>query len=288
MKKIKKTKESKYQNTTVKNPQPKSEWEKRVIIFTPTTGTIRMEWAQCRYGQIIPTNWSNVEMKQWLNSYVPIEYQLADAQNLMAKQVVEKDFEWLLSIEHDNIIPPDTFVRMNEYMLDGSIPVVSGLYFVKSRPPEPILYRGRGNSYFDDWKLGDKVWVDGVPFGLTLIPCSLIKEAWKESPEYMVGNITTRRVFERAQAYWFDQEAGVMLSKQGTTDLNWCTRLIDDKILEKAGFPKIQKMKYPFLVDTNMFVKHIDMNGVISPDGYGGLPKRFQPPVGYKGREIKD
>lgn len=47
-----------------KNPNP--DWNNRVLIFTPTTGLVRTEWVNARYGQIIPCNWSNVNMNNLL------------------------------------------------------------------------------------------------------------------------------------------------------------------------------------------------------------------------------
>jgi len=91
----------------------KGMWKNRILIGTPMTGLVRAEWIASRYSQIIPTNWSNVDMIQWVSSFIPLEYQVADAENLMAKMVVEKDFQWFLSIESDNILPFDTFIRMN-------------------------------------------------------------------------------------------------------------------------------------------------------------------------------
>lgn len=267
------------------NPEQDS-WTKRLLIFTPTTGVVRMEWVQARYSQIIPTNWSFAEMQQFLSPHVPIGYQLADAQNLMAKKVVEDDYEWVLYIEHDNILPPDGFLRMNEYMVEGDIPVVSGLYFLKSTYTEPLLYRGRGTSHFTQWQLGDRVWVDGIPFGFRLEHASLIKAAWEESEEYQVAGQTTRRVFSQPSAKWFDQEKGGVVAKGGTTDLAWCSRIMDDNLFEKAGWPEFQKMKYPFLVDTRMFVKHIDYNGVQWPLA---VPQKFvNPDKNYKGKDITD
>lgn len=263
---------------------PKADWQKRLIIFTPSRGLIRIEWAMARYGQIIPTNWSNVEMFQFLSPYVPLEYQLADAQNLLAKKVVEDNYEWVVYIEDDNIIPPDLFVRLNQYINDGKIPVVSGVYFTKGNPSEPILYRGRGNSYFRNWKFGDKVWVDGIPFGCRLEHASLIKAAWEESPEYQVGSITTRRVFESPGMMWYDENKGGMVAKRGTSDLAWCSRIMEDKLFEKAGWSEYQKKKYPFLVDTEISVKHIDQNGIVYPRV---VPKEFIPPKNYKSKEIK-
>ena len=68
-------------------------------------------------------------------------------------------------IDHDVILPPDTFLKINDYMRTAEFPVVSGLYFCKGSHPEPLIFRGRGNSYYDDWKKGDKVMVDGIPMG---------------------------------------------------------------------------------------------------------------------------
>src|SRR5512139_622098 len=106
-----------------------------------------------------------LQVLEAIDSFAPVGYQVADAQNIIIKAAIENNVEWLLFIEDDTCPPPDAFVRINDYMKKAEVPVVSGLYYTKGMPPEPILYRGRGNSYYDDWKMGDKVWVDGIPTG---------------------------------------------------------------------------------------------------------------------------
>lgn len=266
-----------------KNP---GNWTNRILIAVPTTGLVRMEWVMAKYGQIIPTNWSHVEMQQWLNTYVPLEYQLPDAENLIAKQVVEGGYEWFLSLEQDNVIPPDTFIKLNQYMIEGKVPIVSGLYYTKSQPAEPILYRGRGNGAFTDFKLGDKIWCDGIPFGLTLIHGSIIRALWNESEEYEVAGQITRRVFDLPNLNEGDAATDARFSSlRGTTDLNFCKRLMRDNIFVKAGWPLYQKKKYPYLVDTNIFVQHIDNNGRMYP--LGGVPIKNKPTINYKPKTIK-
>jgi hypothetical protein len=254
-----------------KNPKPNK--LNRVLIATPTTGLVRMEFVQSRYTQTIPTNWSEVDYTQWYNTYTPIGYQINDAENLIAKIVVEQNFEWLFFLEHDNVIPPGTFIKMNEYMVEGKIPVVAALYFTKSDPPEPMVYKEFGHGYFDKWKLGDKVWVKGCPFGCTLIHGSLIRELWKTAPEYMVGNQLTRRVFHGPENDPTPNVNGYFINK-GTSDLAFCKEIVEKKILEKAGWPDFQKKKYPILVDTSIFVKHIDQDGVQWPVY---VPKKYAP-----------
>lgn len=249
-------------------------WSKRILIGTPCTGLVRMEWVSARFSQIIPTNWSHVDIWQFMSSYMPLNYQIADAENLIAKAVVDGDFEWLLFIESDNLLPPNTFRKMNEYMIDKKYPVVGGLYFTKSVPPEPMIYRGQGTGYYSDWKFGDKVMCDGLPFGLTLIHGNIIREMWKDSPEYVVNGQVTRRVFSNPNEGWRDPMSGAFLSKSGTSDLAFYRRAIDGGYLAKAGWPEHQKMKYPFMVDTTMFVKHIDNSGVQWPLD---IPAKFDP-----------
>jgi hypothetical protein len=178
-------------------------------------------------------------------------------------------------------------------MTSARIPVVSGLYYTKSVPPEPILYRGRGNGSFRDFKLGDKVWCDGIPFGLTLIHGSNIKALWDESEEYMVGNEKTRKVFDLPNfnvgnlGFENRDSDGIArtASMRGTTDLNFCKRLMRDNIFKKAGWPAYQKKKYPFLVDTSIFVQHIDNNGRQYP--LGGVPRQNAPIKGRGPKVIK-
>ena len=66
------------------NPQ----YVNRLFRATPTTGLVRIEWVAATYGQIIPANWSQVIMNQFMNAYIPLRYQVDDAQNLIVKEFI--------------------------------------------------------------------------------------------------------------------------------------------------------------------------------------------------------
>lgn len=257
--------------TVIKNDGP---WRHRLLIGTPSTGWYREEWINGRFGAIIPTNWSHVTMTQSLPTVAPLNYLVADAQNLIVRHALVNGFEWLLLLENDNVLLPDAFIRFNEYMREKEIPVVSGLYFTKSIPPEPLIYRGRGNSFYRDWRIGDKVWCDGVPTGCLLINCKLLKAVWDESPEYRVSGELTRRVFHEVAEIIETPEGNLV--RAGTSDLDFCDRVIKEGYFEKAGFPEFQKKQFPFLVDTNIFTWHIDNNnGRMYP--VDGIPREYEP-----------
>ena len=243
----------------------KKTYTKRILVGIPMTGLLRAEWVMARYGQTIPCNWSQVDMIRFMDSYSPLKFTVADSRNMIASTAVEDGFEWLLFIDHDTILPQDTILKFNEMMLKGDVPIFGGLYFSRSVPSEPLIYRGRGNSYFKDWKFGDKVWVDGLPMGCTMIHVSILKALYKESKEYILEGKKIREIFKTPAKSWLDPETGDWQTAIGTEDLEFCTRIIDENIFEKAGWPEYEKKEYPFLIDTGIFCKHIDNNGVQYP-----------------------
>lgn len=242
--------------------------QRRLMIGAPTTGNVRMEWVMARFGQIIPCNWSQTISMQWMNQYSPFDFQVADARNVICHNLLEQDHEWLFFIDHDVVLPPDTFIKVNEVMIHRKVPVWSGLYFTKSVPSEPLIYRGRGNGYYPDWKLGEKVWVDGVPMGCTLIHRTIIEELAKISRDYNPGGNfgLIKEIFITPAKVWYDPQARVHFAATGTEDLDWCTRIMKEGIIEKAGWAdNIPDLKNPFLMDTSVFCKHIELDGIQYP-----------------------
>jgi hypothetical protein len=237
----------------------------RIVIGIPTTGLVRFEWVVARFGQIIPCNWSHAECHEWLRSDSPIGFAVAEARNVIVDKFVKSKGEWLLFIDHDVILPPDAFVKINQYMIDRTAPVIAGLYFAKASPPEPLLYRGRGNGYFGDFSLNQKVWVDGIPMGCTLIHRSLLEPMWNDAPEYRAQNtVNVRRVFDSPAGVIYDPQTGIH-GYSGTEDLAWCNRVIAGKYLAKTAWPEFAKKRYPFLMDTSIFCRHITNDGVVYP-----------------------
>lgn len=243
----------------------KTKWRKKLMISTPTEGWIRYEWAHARFGQVVPVNW---EAGGFDICYATIGYSVEDAYNVITEQVIKQDCEWLVVIEDDVIIPHDLFIKFGEYMNKGDIPIVSGLYYTKGNPSEPLIFRGRGNGVFLDWKRGNKVWADGIPMGCFLIHTSILKYMSDHSEEYKLPDgVIAKRVFETPRKIIIDKN-GAYHRQEGTQDLTFCDRVMKEKVLKKTGFTKVAHKKYPFLCDTSIFCKHIDRgSGRQYPDG---------------------
>jgi len=257
-----------YMNLLVKRATTNQTVSKRLLFGIPTTGSVRIEWVQGRYGQCIPCNWSHAESIIASEQWSPVGYDVANARNLIIQHAVTHNFEWLFFIDHDVILPPDTFLKINEYILSEEYPVVSGLYYTRSHPAEPLCYRGRGNSFYGKFTVGDKFGVDGHGMGCTLISVKLLRAMYKDAPEYVInGKEKCRQVMETPAFSIKDPETGGYRNFGGTEDLSWCDRVIEGKYLKKAGWPELQKKKYPFWMDTSLFCLHIDPSGTTYPLG---------------------
>lgn len=237
---------------------------KKILIGIPTLGVIRIEWDIARRSLIVPINWSNGEMIAAHSppSVVAEGYTTPDAQNVIAMQCLEGGFEHCLLYEDDVLPPANALILLEEHMAEKKYPLVSGIYFSKSHPTWPLVFRGRGNGAFMDFTMGDQVRCDGVHTGFTLIHRSLLEWFAKNSPLYQIPDgRRVPRIFEFPRAAWYDPEQDAYFSTMGTSDLFFCDRILKEKVLEKTGWEHLAKEKNPFLCDTRIFCGHIDING---------------------------
>ncbi len=252
-------------DTVVKNM---GVYKRRILIGTPTLGVVRIEWVSHRKGQIIPINWTggDIQIPYLQPSFASVGYNIADAQNIITNAALTQDYEWLLLWEDDVLPPFDALCRFDDYMSEGNIPIVAGLYYTKSDPSSPLIFKGRGSGCFTDFKLGEKVWVDGICTGFTLIHCSILRWLWEHSPWYTLPDgQRIRQVFEQPHRVWTDPENNTYFAELGTTDLVFCNRVIKEEVLSKTGWSKVAKQEYPFLVDTSIFCYQIDLQGRLYP-----------------------
>jgi GT2 family glycosyltransferase len=258
---------------TIKTYRNYGSKQNRVMLGTAMTGNIRAEWYQAMQGAIKPTNWSNGWSNPVLPMSTPLDYLTPDAQNIIVRDTLMGNYEWLILIEQDNLVQADVYIRFNDYMMSYEVPVVSGLYFTKGVPPEPMIYMKAGESYKTKWKMGEKIWCWGVPTGCILIHHSILQAMWDETPEYHVWGNVLHRVFEAPAKVFKDPVTGQMSGGAGTSDLEFCDQVQKRHIFEKSGWRDIAKKKYPFLVDTNIFTWHIHPDGTKYPLE---IPEKFR------------
>jgi len=93
--------------------------------------------------------------------------------NIVHKFMYERkgESEWLLFVDDDIELPTDALVRL----LKHDKPFVTGVYYRRSPPCDPLIYRQTEEGWYmpllpdDDYKTGDLVEVDGCGLGCALI-----------------------------------------------------------------------------------------------------------------------
>lgn len=245
----------------------KVKWRKRLLVAVATEGFVRYEWAHARYGQVTPVNW---EAQGFDVAYTAMGYSIDDAYNLIVRKALDLKVDWLIIIEDDVIVPNDLFIKFSRYMDTAKYPVVSGLYYTKSEPAEPLIFRGRGNGPFRKWKLGQKVFCDGLPMGCLLIHTSILKWFWENVDDVYntVDGQTVKRIFETPRKMFHDPEKGGYEMQAGTQDLYFFDKMIEWDVLKKTGWKDIARKRWPLLCDTGILCKHACRNtGKMYPAG---------------------
>lgn len=275
-----------------KEPEIKNtgRWRMPLLIGTATLGQVRMEWHNAIKFMTIPVNLSYTDMIQPYQVISPTGYHVAEAQNIIVHHALLEGakHEWVLLLEDDVVPPPNTLLQCAKWMHDGRFPIVSGWYNVKSNPPEPMFFRGRGNGplCYTVNEVAEKVeWVnedlrlrgvmcDGVPTGCMLVSTKLLRAVAEDAPVISLPRLARedgshhelriREVFVTMRDAGMDPETDGYYKKLGTSDLEFCDRVIDEGYLRKAGFEYAASLEWPFPVDTDIRCGHIELSSGVT------------------------
>jgi hypothetical protein len=206
-------------------------WKKqRIIVVLPADAMIPAKVALSHWNLIFPPNNGVVRI-------LALGMEVGDAYSSAIAQVVTHpqlhDWEYLLTLEHDNLPPQDGVLKLIETLeAHPELAAVSGLYFTKGEsgcaqiwgdPADPVLnYRPQVP------KMDTVQECCGTGMGFALWRLSMFKDARIEKP-------------------WFKTEKGP--GGVSTQDL--------------AFWSKARKFGYRCAVDTRVRVGHIDAAGFV-------------------------
>lgn len=237
-----------------------------IHLGVPTTGLVRFEWFAAMQAMIVPISYATRMSGRNITFTSPIGMHVAEARNHIVDDFLKNDSEWLLFIDHD--VLPNSFTHgfMLEHLQNRRFPIFSGLYYTKSSPSYPLVFRGRGIGPYTNWKMGDQVMVDGLPMGMTMIHRSILEYMSKHSPSVQISTgVVVKEIFKSPRIRYEDPETLKQGSLIGTEDLHFCERVMSEGVFAKTGWKSLAKKKYPFMIDTRIICKHIDMNGTQWP-----------------------
>ena len=108
-----------------------------------------------------------------------------DARNQLARKAIDEGFDRVLWLDSDMEFEPDFMKRLAEDMDEGR-ELVSGLYFKRKMPVQPVVYKEVGYYKdedsvtpvavpYEDYPINDIFKVAGVGFGGVMVSVDLIK-----------------------------------------------------------------------------------------------------------------
>lgn len=136
-----------------------------VVIGIPSFGMVSTYFLQSRQSQQFPLVSSAVDK-------VVLNKPIAEARNEIVQYALDQGANYIFWLDDDVIAPPDAFLKM--YMSGKDI--VNGVYWSKSNPPMPLLFRNHLEGPYLDWHVGDFIEIDAAGNGLTLVKTDVYRK----------------------------------------------------------------------------------------------------------------
>lgn len=177
-----------------------------VLMCIPTRGMVPMEWAMSLRHLLIPQGVS-VEIKGLAG------YPIDDMRNEFVSDFLKGNYDYLFMNDDDTLLPPLALDRLLSRELD----IVSGLYFRRMAPIEPV-------AFVDDPTAGD-TGIKTIPaYGVGLMPVDYVGAGCL---------LISRKVLETMAYPWFfwaRNDQRVPVTERISEDLYFCRKA------REAGF----------------------------------------------------
>lgn len=132
----------------------------------------------------VANSWFNLvpPMNQKFYRLPVVNMEIGEAYNQTFQQIVAhpglNDFKYILTLESDNIPPPDGLIKLIENMED--VDIVGGLYWTKGELGQPMIYGDPGSMPLNFWpQMPQQECLqrcNGLGMGFTLFKMSIFKD----------------------------------------------------------------------------------------------------------------
>lgn len=132
-------------------------------------------------------------------------YRVDIAKERLVEMAIKNNCQWILFVDDDTIPPGDALMKMIKlWRSDPKYKVISGVYWSKSDPSVPLVFRGNLEGSYWDWKTTDLIEADAAGAGCLFVDINVFKSMPK--PWFSCN-------------YYFEDPRGQLdLKKWGLTD----------------------------------------------------------------------
>lgn len=136
-----------------------------VVVGIPTFGMVSIYFLQARISQQFPLVSSSIDK-------IVLKKPIAEARNEIVEYALAQGANYIYWLDDDVIPPPDAFMKLYRHHKD----IVNGVYWSKSNPPMPLLFRGHLQGPYWNWHVGDLIEIDAAGNGLTLVKTDVYRK----------------------------------------------------------------------------------------------------------------
>jgi len=140
-----------------------------VVVGIPSFGMVSTYFLQARAAHSFPLVSSAIDK-------IVLNKPIAEARNEIVEFALQQGANYIYWLDDDVIAPPDSFLKLYRHNRD----IINGVYWSKSNPPMPLLFRGHLQGPYWDWHIGDLIEIDAAGNGLTLVKTDVYRKMEKE------------------------------------------------------------------------------------------------------------
>lgn len=104
-------------------------------------------------------------------------YRVDIAKEKLCEMAIKNNCQFIFLLDDDTIPPSDTLIKMIKLWKSGDqYKVISGVYWSKSEPSVPLVFKGNLEGSFYDWKTTDLIKADAAGAGMLFIDLEMLKK----------------------------------------------------------------------------------------------------------------
>jgi predicted SAM-dependent methyltransferase len=135
-----------------------------VVVGIPSFGMVSTYFLQARAAMQFPLVSSAIDK-------VVLKKPIAEARNEIVEYAFAMNANYIFWLDDDVIAPPNSFLKLLRHNKD----IINGVYWSKSNPPMPLLFRNHLEGPYMNWHVGDLIEIDAAGSGLTLVKMDVYK-----------------------------------------------------------------------------------------------------------------
>ena len=103
-------------------------------------------------------------------------YRVDIAKQRLAEMALANKCQFVLFVDDDVLIPGEALMKMVQKWKTGQYKIISGVYWSKSDPMVPLVFKGNLEGSFWDWKTTDFIQADGAGAGCLFVDTDIFRK----------------------------------------------------------------------------------------------------------------